>query len=302
MLVLLGALSPITRAQTPTPPCTDKPATTPGDSRHTLVSRNQTRSYVQYVPENYDRTQPTPLILSLHGIISDGEQMRDYTGWNADADEHNFIVVYPEALFPPSLFVFFPLPEDVEDPVDDVTYITDLLSALRHTFCIDDARVYLSGFSAGGAMSLYLACALPQEFAAVGVMSAVYIEEFNEPTWCARDVPMPLIAFHGTDDSIVPYNGGDGFGWQFVPFETWTVQWALGNGCNDTPVLLDTTDNVRSVYYGGCHAEVIAYTLEGGGHAWAGGEPPRGIDPIPEPNATELMWAFFVHHPRALEN
>jgi polyhydroxybutyrate depolymerase len=295
LLMLTVAFVPA-QAQTSTPIVCDRPTVEGGESRHSLVSRNQAREYLRYVPESYDPTQPTALIIVLHGIISDAEQIRDFTHWNDYADEHNFIVVYPESIYPADFFVFFPLSEDTQDPVDDVAFIRDLLIPLRHDLCIDTQRIYVSGFSAGGAMALLLACRLPETIAAVGVMSAPYIEEFDDPTWCAPDVPVPTIAFQGIDDDVVAYEGGEALGYTLLSFETWTAHWATRNGCDATSEVLETVETVHGAQYVDCDADFITYTIDGGGHAWAGGEPPAGVEAITDISASEFMWEFFEQH------
>jgi polyhydroxybutyrate depolymerase len=289
-------------AQTPTPTECDRPAVEAGESEHSLVSRNQERSYTRYVPESYDPTQPTALVIALHGMFGSSEQMRDFTSWNDTADDHNFIVVYPQALYQPDLFVFFPLRENDENAVDDVQFIRDLLIPLRHDFCIDSQRIYVNGFSAGGAMSLLLACRIPEVIAAIGVMAPPYFEDFDDPTWCAPDVPsVPTIALQGMADTVVTYEGSRSFGNMLVGFETWTAAWAARNGCDETPEIIETVETVHGARYVNCDADLVTYAIEDGGHAWAGGEPPPGIEPITDISATELMWEFFEQHPKEEE-
>ena len=59
------------------------------------VSSFQDREYVLYVPLSYDRTTPTPLVISMHGAGSYPAQQMHMSRWNRSADEHRFIVVYP---------------------------------------------------------------------------------------------------------------------------------------------------------------------------------------------------------------
>ena len=49
------------------------------------------------------------------------------------------------------------------------------------------------------------------------------------------------------------------------------------------------------------NADVILYTVEGGGHTWPGGKPlPERIvgRTTHEINASRIMWEFFLQHPR----
>ncbi|HJP60573.1 MAG TPA: hypothetical protein VJ865_11250, partial [Gemmatimonadaceae bacterium] len=120
-------------------------------------------------------------------------------------------------------------------------------------------------------------------------------------TACRDRRPMPMIAFHGTADTHVPYNGGSSWisprPWPNVP--KWTANRARRNRCGSDPVdSLVAPDVVRRTYtHCADGAPVVLYTIRGGGHTWPGGmELPewfvgrttRSVD------ATRLMWEFFT--------
>jgi polyhydroxybutyrate depolymerase len=121
--------------------------------------------------------------------------------------------------------------------------------------------------------------------------------------WCTDEKPVPMISFHGTDDPVVPYNGGTSWisSRPFPNVPAWSAKWAKRNRCG-TPVDSAVTSDVTRREYTGCadHAAVVLYTIHGGGHTWPGGTPlpewfvgrtARSID------ATRLMWMFFEEHP-----
>jgi polyhydroxybutyrate depolymerase len=112
---------------------------------------------------------------------------------------------------------------------------------------------------------------------------------------------MPMIAFHGTADTHVPYKGGPS--WlsprPFPNVPNWTATWAKRNQCASQPVDSVVAPDVIRRTYPHCTegAPVVLYTIRGGGHTWPGGmELPewfvgrttRSLD------ATRLMWAFFT--------
>jgi poly(3-hydroxybutyrate) depolymerase len=66
-----------------------------GKTNGAVVTSRQTRKYLLYVPKSYDRSKPTPLVISLHPAATRPETEMEITGWNDVADEHGFIVVYP---------------------------------------------------------------------------------------------------------------------------------------------------------------------------------------------------------------
>jgi polyhydroxybutyrate depolymerase len=117
------------------------------------------------------------------------------------------------------------------------------------------------------------------------------------------------MAFHGTADPIVPYEGGPmqsqllrwGAGFTnapevFVGAEDWVAAWAQGNGCDPTSEAIPPSGDVSGARYGGCadDATVVLYTIEDGGHTWPGGWPIPGVGKTSQDiDATDELWKFF---------
>jgi polyhydroxybutyrate depolymerase len=158
-------------------------------------------------------------------------------------------------------------------------------------------------------MAFVLSCTLSDRIAAVGMVAAAQSLPWN---WCTDHRPVPMIAFHGTADPIVPYNGGplgDPFNPVTVTFPAvrdWAASWSRRNRCGANPVESVVAPDVTRIEYTQCaeDAPVVLYTVQGGGHSWPGGKP------LPEwwvgstsnsIDATSLMWAFFREH-RLLRN
>jgi polyhydroxybutyrate depolymerase len=165
---------------------------------------------------------------------------------------------------------------------------------------VDPTRIYADGLSNGGGMAFVLSCTLFDRIAAVGMVSAARSPEWS---WCADHRPVPAIAFHGTADPVVPYNGGrTPFGPDVFPSVlSFTATWARRNRCRPTPIESAVAVDVTRLQYTGCAdaASVVLYSVKGGGHQWPGGTPiaewlvgpySRSID------ATSHMWAFFREH------
>jgi polyhydroxybutyrate depolymerase len=184
--------------------------------------------------------------------------------------------------------------------VKDVRFISDLIDTLKASYNIDATRIYANGLSNGGGMSFVLSCTLSDRIAAVGMVAAAQTSSWR---WCTDERPVPMIAFHGTADPVVPYNGGAS--WisprPFPGTPMWAARWAKRNRCGDNPLESTAAVDVSQREYTNCAdgASVVLYTIHGGGHTWPGGmELPewfvgRTTRTI---NATELMWAFFSEH------
>lgn len=259
----------------------------------------QDRDYLVYVSTRYDPTQPTPLVFNLHGFASNPQQEMDASRMNIPAEIENFIAVYPQGTGFPlrwSAYLTGRFASMNDHPVDDVGFISALIDSLESEYCIDPARIYVTGLSNGGGMTHRLACELADRIAAIGTVAGAYPPLDMA---CNPSRPVPVIAFHGDADPIVPYLGSES---DFPPIQDWAAAWAARNGCDADPEVLPPSGSVTGIHYGSCdaNADVILYTVGGGGHTWPGGNPfPEFIaGPTSEDiDATRVMWDFFTAHP-----
>ena len=271
----------------------------------TIVSAGQKREYLLYVPRSYDRTKPTPLVISMHAAALWPATQMETSQWNRVADEHGFIVVYPSGTtlrgggtgVLPKIWHMGP-----EAVLLNARFISELIDTLEAAYNIDPTRIYANGLSLGGGMAFVLSCTLSDRITAVGMVAAAQTLPWS---WCPDPRPVPMIAFHGTADPMVPYNGGPS-GDPFNPIEfpsvtTWTADWARRNRCAPNPVESVFATDVTRLEYRDCADDtaVVLYTVQGGGHSWPGGKPmpewivgptSRSID------ATSQMWTFFREH------
>ena len=262
-----------------------------------IVSSGETRQYLLYVPKSYDRSKATPLVISLHPAATWPAAEMEISRWNELADEHGFIVVYPSGSDVPRVW-----PMGERSLGLDVKFISDLIDKLEAEYNIDPNRIYADGMSNGGGMAFALSCRLSDRIAAVGAVAAAQTLPWD---WCGNARPVPTVAFHGTADPFAPYQGGSSpiSSDQFPNIRDWTARVARRNQCKGHPSDTRITASVQRLDYTNCaeNADVILYTVEGGGHTWPGGKP------LPESmvgrttrdiNATREMWTIFVQHPR----
>ncbi|HID61731.1 MAG TPA: hypothetical protein EYP49_03145 [Anaerolineae bacterium] len=161
-----------------------------------VVSNGQTRGYRLHVPKSYQAGQPLPLIINLHGLNSNAAQQEQVSGMSTKADQSNFIVVYPEGLGNPQTWHVGSRAEGDAD----LQFIRDLIAYLQVRLSIDASRIYATGISNGAQMSNRLGCDMGDVVAAIAPVSGGYA-----PTEQCRPVrPVPVVAFHGTADKILP--------------------------------------------------------------------------------------------------
>ncbi len=268
----------------------------------TLISSGMQREYLLYVPPSYDPSTPTPLVITIHGFAQWPANQQDVSRWNTLADEYGFIVVYPSGTGFPKRWGAHGQSNLLNPPPEDVTFISDLIDKLESEYNIDPTRIYANGLSNGGGMSYLLACKLAERIAAIGTVAGAHLYPLDR---CRPTYTVPMIAFHGTGDKIVPYDGGPSvmFDVPFPVIPDWGAQYAVQNGCSEMPVELPVPGDVTGIKYTQCNAntEVPFYTIHGGGHAWPGssflpeaivGHATQDID------ATCLIWAFFQQYTR----
>jgi len=190
---------------------------------------------------------------------------------------------------------------------DDVGYIRTVLDDLASVANVDSRRVYATGISNGGMMCYRLAAELSDRIAAIAPVAGTMAQPIARPVR-----PVPVIHFHGTADPLVPYEGpgpGAPGGMTFKSVAESVHTWAVLDGCPDTPVKAEVPDSdpddgctvERTVYGPGREAaEVVLYTVRGGGHTWPGRKSPArflGASTL-DIDANALIWGFFVRHPR----
>src|SRR6266480_2368324 len=121
---------------------------------------------------------------------------------------------------------------------------------------------------------------------------------------CTSQPPARVIAFNGTADGIVPYNGGSVFGGSdqkgggIVPAAMDALRgWGSRNQCFGSPVTTGVASDVQLAAFAQCKAATELYTLVGGGHTWPGAAPvaEKVLGPTNSSvSATQLMLDFFA--------
>lgn len=275
------------------------------------TSDGHVRDYLLRIPPSYSGADALPLVFYLHGTRGTTHEV-DYSGLPEKAGEAGFILVSPQgvpnALVPANHWNFNLLEDRVDHTApDDLAFIAELLDALESELCIDTARVYATGHSSGGLMSSRLGCSLGDRFAAVAPSSGVYFPPFASELWfedeCTSPRPVPIIAFHGTADPCIVFEGGllecgedyEGSNLHLRSVEDEIMpDWAAYNGCDSTPTVELPRDDLHVVRYGGCDldADVVLYAFEDGPHTWYERYPPWE-----EISSVDLMWEFFQAHP-----
>jgi len=257
-----------------------------GDHVEEITSGGQARRYILHVPAAYRPEKSMALVLGFHGAGSSAREFESYSDFSYLANIGGFIVVYPQALGQRPTWDTTPEPSN-----PDLQFVRDLIDAVKARCNIDPNRIYATGHSNGGGLANRLACDLSDRIAAIGPVAGAY--QWSQE--CSPSRPVAILAVHGTDDPIIPYNGFQdvreppaAYYLIGIPIPQWAAAWAKRNGCEDEPARTTEGIEVTKDHWSGCraNADVILYTIEGGGHGW-----PEAFE------AASVIWEFFAEHP-----
>jgi polyhydroxybutyrate depolymerase len=306
---------PETAPAKPSAGCGTAAAVAPGSQRIDTTSGGVPRFYLRSVPTSYDGKRPVPLVVDLHGRLEGAELHETNSRLGAFGAEHGFATITPQGSgdVTPDWLI------ELDSP--DARFVMDVLDEAERTLCIDDRRIFLTGYSGGAFMTSALACAHADRIAAVAPVAAL-----RNPARCKPSRPMPVVTFAGTSDEWVAYAGGlgrqaqaasaeDGTGRTLGETSTGkevarsasmpkiTAAWAKRNDCGAKPKESQVAPDVTRVRYR-CprKADVELYRIEGGGHTWPGSEFSRAVSAFLGPttfsiDANAIMWEFFQNHP-----
>ncbi len=273
-----------------------------------IVVEGLKRTYTTYLPRALPKG--APLVLVMHGSGEKGAQIRIGTGYSFErlADKHGFAVVYPDA------YTF-----DWNDcskvgdfnvnsySINDLGFLDALVERLLTEIGIDRGRVFATGVSAGGSMSIRLALDAASRYRAVAAVAANVPTPENFKCKTAGQSTSVMI-MNGTNDPLVPFTGGEvnllGMFYKAgnVRSSRASAQYfADRNNFADAPVtsetpVLDGVSVEHVLWRNDLKTQVELVVIHGGGHGlpqpyW---RRPRLLGPSPMmPDGPALIWAFF---------
>jgi poly(hydroxyalkanoate) depolymerase family esterase len=264
-----------------------------------------TRAYKLYVPSGYNG-QKLPLIIMLHGGTQSADDFAGGTRMNVRAEEDNCFVAYPIQPGHANVSTCWNWfrPEDQCRDRGEPSLIAGITRQIIKDYSVDPERVYVAGFSAGGAAAAVLIATYPDLYAAAGVHSGLAYGSAGDVmsafaamrgssnpnrVFACPDKAVPTIVFHGENDRIVhPANAEEIVG--------------------SIKVTASRTDFRRGQVSGGraytrtsyinAEGQVVVedWRINGSGHAWSGGHPAGSYTDAHGPDAAKEMLRFFRGH------
>lgn len=281
------------------------------EKRSVTVKGEERFYYVRSIFKNPDSAIKHPLLIALHGAGSNPEQLMAASGLSAKAEKENFIIVYPLGTGAVENRLSWNAgnccSDAHENKAQDEDFIAALVDQLITTLPVDQKRIYMAGFSNGGMLAYRAAARLADKIAAVGVVSGAMFADQPKPS-----APLSVIFFHGTNDKVVPYEGGlskrsilktevD------TPFMAATdIQkfWLTENICTAAPEEMKK-GNILTLAHHKCshNVSVVFNTIKNSAHNWPGAS--QGVYSEYDDgsyylgfSATDAMWSFFSKHPK----
>jgi poly(hydroxyalkanoate) depolymerase family esterase len=282
----------------------------------------------EYVPAS---AQPqAPLVVGLHGCGGTGPAFAEASGWMGIADANGVVLVLPEQKDvnnSQTCFNWF-LSYEIERDSGEAASIKQMVDSAMSRYSLDATRVYVVGFSAGGAMAIVMLAAYPEVFAGGEIMAGVAYE-------CATDVqgafdclnngssmtsaawgdlvraastysgPWPMVSIWqgGADDTVNPVNA-----------DAIRQQWTNVHGLGDAPSSMMTTGSVTYSAWkdGQGQAKVELYRIAGFPHAipttpMAGpsqcgtSNPPARAAGVCAASTAAAGWGLLTAHPPAMD-
>jgi polyhydroxybutyrate depolymerase len=261
------------------------------------------RSYVINVPADYGE-KPAPLVLVLHGAMGHTFTVAWDTRMTERASKQGFLVAYPRGMGIASTLRTWNAGDCCGlaklRNIDDVAFLKALLKEIRSDYNVDADRIFIAGASNGGMMAYRAAIEMSDQIAAIATASGTMMVSEK-----SAGEPVSILAFHGTNDHIVPYQGGPG-GLPFWKIEGTKVSdnvkfWVERDRCSDKVVREEIGNYVKETYcHGSKGTEVCVYTVKNGKHNWPGGRSTvlRNDPEMRKVDATDIICKFFLAHPK----
>jgi dienelactone hydrolase len=193
----------------------------PATGTYMITVDGAAREYILTVPDGYDRSHPYRLILAFHGHMYTAQSVADggppgsgpYYGIESEANG-GAIFIAPQAI-------------GSGWSSSDLDFVNAMVSDTEAQLCVDQGRVFATGFSMGAIMTITIGCGEGDVFRAIAAMSG------QISGTCSGSHPIAYWASHGMSDPTINISNGEAARDKFVSIDkcSSTTAAADANGC-----------------------------------------------------------------------
>ena len=146
------------------------------------------------------------MVLVFHGFTSSAEEIRRISGFDALAEQHGFVVVYPQGTQDSQRRSFFNVGYafHANNKVDDVRFTEAIVGRLVSDLKLDHRSVFSTGMSNGGDMSFYLASRPKPIVKAIAPIAWTMMNSWSKDF--SPTVRTSIMTVHGTEDDVTLWN------------------------------------------------------------------------------------------------
>ena len=239
-----------------------------------LTVGGQARTFDIHVPANYTGTAAVPLVIDMHGFNNNKQTQANGSGFRPLSDQRGYVYVTAQGLGN-SWNAMGTCCGTQATTANEVSFFRGIVAVISCNGRINANQVFATGFSNGGSMANTLACLASDVFAGIGTVSfplsgaggqAGIVNACTSP----RTATLPVIAFHGTNDNVINYNGGaqGGLVRDTLGAVASNRAWAQLQGCSATATTRRINNTTSCQTFSGCRGgtAVSLCTITGGGH------------------------------------
>jgi poly(hydroxyalkanoate) depolymerase family esterase len=277
------------------------------------------RDYFLYIPATVGRRDRVPLLLMLHGCNQDAHTFAQGSRMNELADEHRFLVLYPQQSLRANAWRCWNWFEPrTAHGAGEAAAIAALVTEIARRYPIDRTRVYVAGISAGGAMTAILALCHGALFAACAIVAGVMYRAADSSLAAARAMRngapvspegmadeaasrlshkvrfVPALIIHGTQDSVVHPRNAEQIVRQFRRFAQLRDTAPEPVADAEEQCMSSGGRTYRQRDYGRSQQPLVrSILIDGLGHAWSGGDERFQFNDSAQPDTSRLIWEFL---------
>ena len=278
-----------------------------------LIVDGRKRKYRLHIPEiDKKRAEDLAVIIGLHGGAGTSKRFERFSQFSQLSNETKaFIAIYPQGIDKH----WNDGRSNFDTSINDVKFFKNLVRQLKFkaSLPIDLHKIFISGISNGGVMSLRIACEHTDWIKGAAIVAATLTTALASE--CVTEKPLPILFIFGDKDTafldngkvVNPVNSSEVRG-THIGIKNTLKKWQQNNGCSDAffTTRIDTAKrdgtSVEKMVFRKCQKPLIYYKIINGGHRWPNEKTPNGFFmrkiinvgiASHDINAAREIWDFF---------